>query len=558
MSLAISIVSIVGALTVSMVGFWQLSSNLTRTGGPLIRRILAKRTWNPFESVASGTGLATITGSSSSGLSLLLSKINAGFLVPEALPWMLMGIGLGTIASAWFLSIFAYLLGFSAIAMLFLALALPFKINSGPEKYQYGDLFIGMGLLFLGISLLGLDTSFIKDNDLLVHYLARLSSDNNGLLLAFLTGLVLSIVLRSNVGVLILAMSLSQRDWLSFEASASMIAASSLGIATLQCFSARSYNLDARRGVLFFLMVNLAQALLLLLVFPYFIELVRAIFPKMLFGAESSSVRLALFYTFLQLFYLLATLPLIGMFKMLAKALIKPRASKDQEAEDDDELPLLKASIPDALDTNLAITQSALARMASRAHEMLMAVMNASQLPDMNPELNTQVAAAWILLSKTDRQLDTALTESVQHSAGPSQALRMRQQQRIAHELLSIGADCKRIMIVLGRSFAKQYRFHDESRDELFDFSAQVLDFLKYNADYLSGEVAQSDWVLAQSMEAEIDKARDQLKRKARRFLENHQQAHIKGELAFMDVVAYLENIGDSCLGISAALSTLR
>ena len=88
----------------------------------------------------------------------------------------------------------------------------------------------------------------------------------------------------------------------------------------------------------------------------------------------------------------------------------------------------------------------------------------------------------------------------------------------------------------------------------MFEFTAQVLDFLQYNRDFLAGKIDSPNWNLAKEMEAGIDKARDKLAKRSRKHLEKDSEAHIRGELLFIDLLGHLEHIGDSCLAIARAI----
>lgn len=52
-------------------------------------------------------------------------------------------------------------------------------------------------------------------------------------------------------------------------------------------------------------------------------------------------------------------------------------------------------------------------------------------------------------------------------------------------------------------------------------------------------------------MEQSIDRQRDKLRKRARKTLQKNRDADVKGELAFMDVVSYLEHVADRCNAIS-------
>ena len=97
---------------------------------------------------------------------------------------------------------------------------------------------------------------------------------------------------------------------------------------------------------------------------------------------------------------------------------------------------------------------------------------------------------------------------------------------------------------------------HKHSNRELFDISARVLDFLRYNIDYLEGRIDHEDPELAASMEDLIDSARDKLRKRSRKTLEKKSREYTRGELAFLQAVSHLEHVGDRCMRISGMIAT--
>ena len=59
-------------------------------------------------------------------------------------------------------------------------------------------------------------------------------------------------------------------------------------------------------------------------------------------------------------------------------------------------------------------------------------------------------------------------------------------------------------------------------------------------------------------MEDLIDEVRSRLKKRSRKFLEKNKNADPRGEFAFIQIVGYLEHIGDNCLKISRSAASLK
>ncbi len=234
------------------------------------------------------------------------------------------------------------------------------------------------------------------------------------------------------------------------------------------------------------------------------------------------------------------------------------RVDGANESPDSSTLRLVRFDLPDAVESNLALMREGLARMADLSGEMLMVAMNAAQIPE---ELDTDRGRCETVdrtLEALCTQTSQAVSVAVQSVCTPGQAVRLQQQLHIAVELRNIGTDIKKLLSVLARSRRKGYRPHKASEEELFDITARVLDFLRYNSDFLSGRLEQQDPEVADSMEQAVDTARDRLRKHSRKTMEKKSSADVRGELAFMQAVGYLEHIGDRCLRISQTITELN
>lgn len=196
--------------------------------------------------------------------------------------------------------------------------------------------------------------------------------------------------------------------------------------------------------------------------------------------------------------------------------------------------------------------------MAELSYDILMLVINATQVGDAIEQDTEKVVALREEIKGLETEIATALTRTVQLSCSREQAEWIQQQQRTAQQLSLIADDCYKTMRLLFRSHRKNYRFHQESRDELFDFTSQILDFLKYNSDYLEGKIDKPDWETANRMEERIDKGRDKLKQRVRKVLKKDDEVDVKAELVFIDIVSHLEHVGDRCLSIAESVRRAR
>jgi Na+/phosphate symporter len=196
--------------------------------------------------------------------------------------------------------------------------------------------------------------------------------------------------------------------------------------------------------------------------------------------------------------------------------------------------------------------------MADTAHGMLLETLNASQNELEAKPAMKRVKELHSRLEESGGRVEKLLKVSIREPSGADQARDIAAQTRVSQELIIIGSACVHAVRVVERIARKNYRIHEEAMDELYGYISQVLDFLKYDGDYLARKLSRYDRKLAYLMEEDINSVRDKLQKRVRRTLERDDEADIRGEFQFMDIVRYLELIGDGCLTIGRELPKLR
>jgi phosphate:Na+ symporter len=534
---------VVGSITLFMVGFAQITGILGRRFTTPFREAVAGTSSGKAHSFAAGFQLAALGGSDTSGIVTLIAIADGRAREVENSSWIFLGINLGGTVVCWILAFLGFRIALTPAALIALAATLPLRSSSSFRRQAAADALTGIALLMLGIDLTTGLVPILPDPTAISSVVERLFSRG------FVVGLVVSIVLRSSTGTVFFAMAMFFRGWIPFDTAAAMVLAGNIGPAVTAWWRVRGFTTAARRtaftGILVSVFAILSGAVL-------FAPLTRAA-TQLVPGVWG----LALFHTVVHGLNIPLTVILHRLLRILAVRLVPDTRSAGAGGSRDDEsssvpgVNLLPAGFPESLDANLGLTQSALAAMADRAYEMLMIVINVSQVEDGVAEATERAIALRGVIKDLEEQVSVPLTRSVQLPCTRLQAERIQQQQRISQELSLIADDCYKTIRLLERSYRKNYRFHRESRDELFDFTSQILDFLRYNGDYLEGKIEKPDRDVAEHMEETIDRVRDKLKKRSRKVLEKSDDVDIRGELAFIDIISYLEHVGDRCLSIA-------
>ncbi len=520
MQAVMTVVAAIGSIGIFMAGFVQLTGASMRLIGPWFRAGVTDRHASSADRLLLGAG-GGAGGSGVSAVVSLLSLVDGGAVEVRHTPWILIGINLGATAACWMVALGGFRTTLAPLALVLFACALPLRRGATLGRYAHPDVLGGLALLMLGIDLITARVVVIADAPQLMRVLERLLESGATPLVGFGLGVVISALLRSSVGTVVLAMSLMIRGWLPFEPAAAMVLGGNAGVASTGYLAAGGLAADARRTAMIHLLLNGLACVWAVLAFSPLLSIGSAL----LAGSPSdttAAVQLAFFHSLVHAINPLLVLPLKGVVLAVAERLIPPDRPLAHGENSSYSVALLPSTYPEALDANLIRLRSGLARMADLAYQMLMIVINASQLGDSAGEQTEQVVVLRSSIKQLEEEISAALTGSVQLPCSRTQAERIQQQQRTAQQVSLISDDCYKTMRLLELSYRKNYRFHQQSRDELFDFTSQILDFLKYNSDYLAGNIDTPNWDVANRMEDTIDEVRDKLKRRVSEVLRNN------------------------------------
>lgn len=545
-----------GAIGLFATGFNRVSAAVMRVVGPWFRNTLGGATISRHEAFVAGLGAGAGSGGMSAVVSLL-SLLDNGATEYKRSVWVLLGINLGATALYWIVALAGYRLDAIFPALALIAISLPLPLSRRLGRSILPDVLLGIALLMIGIDFMSGRTTLVPAPNFGVLF-GVIQSTDLGIAapaVGILLGVALSALIRSSVGATITAMSLLVHGALSFDVAAGMCLGANVGAALSGLRAASGLNIEARRTALSYVAINLTACIWAVAAITPFIAIGEVVLPG---GAASTwAARLALFGTVVHLFNPLLVRPLQPMLRFIVERFARSETEAMQYPPTFT-LKLLPQGYPEAINANLFRLQAGLARMAELSYDILMLVINATQVGDAIEEDTERAVALREEIKGLETEITTALTSTVQLSCSREQAEWIQQQQLTAQQLALISDDCYKTMRLLSRSYLKNYRFHQESRDELFDFTSQILDFLKYNSDYLDGKIDQPNWETAIRMEERIDKGRDKLKQRVRKVLKKDDEADVKAELVFIDIVSYLEHVGDRCLSIAESVRRSR
>jgi len=127
---------------------------------------------------------------------------------------------------------------------------------------------------------------------------------------------------------------------------------------------------------------------------------------------------------------------------------------------------------------------------------------------------------------------------------------------RIVDALENMTDECYSVALLLRRSVDKKMEFNQTDLDRLEPYVEMVEQFLEFIKTNINKHLTQEQLTMAQFFEDQIDLFRKNLKKVARKRLE--EGADVRSELLYIDIVRDIEKIGDQAFTISEALAQTR
>lgn len=556
MAAIVQVFNLIGGLGIFLIGMRWMSDGIQRRAGSKFRSFLHTMTNNRFAGVATGLGVTSAIQSSSATTVLLVSLVNAGLVTLRQSIGVIMGANIGTTLTAWIVSIVGFKLRITDFALPAIAIALPLYFGKNQTRREVADILIGFGLLFLGLHLMKESVPDIDANPEVLAFLQNWSDLGFWSILLFVAvGSILTVVVQSSSAAMTITITMAFRGWISFPVAAAIVLGENIGTTITAFLASLPMGTTAKRAARAHMIFNVLGVLWMLALFYPFVRFVDGIMPGPAELAKNIPLHLSLFHT---LFNIANTALLIGFVPMLARLVERIVPERETVATTGAyRLSLVPANLPDALNSNLLTMRGELSRMSGHAIGMLQSVLDASKSPEDLADVRKKLEETEQFVDDMQETITGYLTSTMRQSISEDQARYIHAAQRIAHEIEGISDACYSIGLLLDKFHRKGRRLHEDGEQELFDYTRQVMEFLRYNNAVLEREIDLADLETAQTMEDGIDKVRRKLRKRSRKSIERNAEADVRGELIFIDIIRHLEHIGDNCLNMSEAVGEL-
>lgn len=316
------IFTIVGGLGMFLFGMRLMSRGMQKIAGRRLKIILQTLTKNRFFGVLLG-GLATMVIQSSSVATVMtVGFVNAGLMELQQAISLILGINVGTTVTA---QIIAFEIDKYALPVIGLGAAF-FLFSKRDKGRFFGESLFGFGVLFFGLFLMKEALIPFRD-DLSLKFFFSSLGDN--VLLAVLAGAIVTMIIQSSSALIGLIMPLAASGLIGLPAIVPIILGSNIGTTITANLAAIGGSANAKRAARAHFIFNTVGVLIILMVLPFFTELIRFI------TAGAGSLReIANTHTLFNVIAVLLFLPFIPLLTKISAWFVKKDVGELSYLED--------------------------------------------------------------------------------------------------------------------------------------------------------------------------------------------------------------------------------
>ena len=482
---------------------------------------------------------------------MVVSFVNAGLITLTQSVSVIFGANIGTTATAWIVAFFGFGFDIASIAIPIFGVGYFLRSVKKLRKETLGEAIMGFALLFFGLEILKNALSFETE-----QIMAFQSIFNHGAIsyvFAFVLGIFFTGLIHSSSAVSAIVLTLSSQQLITWETAALMIFGSNIGSTIDAVMASFGTRVNARRTALVHVLFNTFGCILAMIFFKPFLAFADWVVPGPV--EESITIHIAMLHTLFNVFGSLLFLPFTQHMAHLVEILIKP---KEGEVPETYTIPFVNPSMKESYESYLIRAEKEIADMTDIAIEMFTTVQKGFM-----DRTRKFVEEHYDRLEKqedyTDQMKEGISDFLVKYSQLPitnRAKHNISMMLRIVDELEGITDECFSILLVLKRSIEKDMNFNKEDMKRLGPYGDLVLKFLLFIKKNINKNLTQEQLQFAALLEDKIDSFRKDLKRIARKRLEKG--SNVRSELLYLDLIRYVEKIGDHAFSISESLAETK
>ncbi|MCM1321232.1 MAG: Na/Pi cotransporter family protein [Bacteroides sp.] len=546
------IFQLIGSMAFLLFGMKLMSDGVQKSAGKSLHRVLGLMTSNRFFAVLTGMFVTMIVQSSGATTVMVVSFVNAGLMTLPQSVGVIFGANIGTTITAWIVTLFGFKFKIASIAMPIFGIGFFITFFKKLKRENIGETLMGFGLLFLGLDFLSKTIPSLTAEN--VSFLAVFNDKGAvSIICGVAISAVITMLLHSSSAFTAIILTMSFNGLLSWEFSAAMILGSNVGSTIDAVIASAGTKVNARRAALVHVLFNVTGTFIALCFLHPLLALVDFITPGDVYN--NMPIHIAALHTIFNFFNTLIFLPFTNQLAALTERIIKPNASETPAVY---KLDYPSIGMKESIEAYIIRAEKEIADMTNLAIAMFTTIQktidnrSGALILENIEKLSEQEEYA----DQMQEQLSNFLVHCTQFSISDKTRNNISMMLHIVDEIESMTDDCFSIALLLKRSVEKQMKFEQKDLDRLDPYMELVQQFLEFIKEHINKHLTEKQLTMAEFLEDQIDTFRKQLRKVARKRLENG--ADVRTELLYIDLIRHIEKIGDHAFGISESLAQTK
>ena len=259
-----SVLQIFAGIGLLIYGIIIMGEALQAIAGDRLRKLIGSLTSTPFKGLLVGTAVTSILQSSSATTVMVVSFVDAGFMTLTQAVGVILGANIGTTVTA---QLIAFKINDLASICAIVGAALCILSRKKRNK-QIGVGLVGFGLLFIGMEMMQEPLAFLKSRpDLITVF-------GDHLALAFLSGLLITLLVQSSSATVGLTMAVAAQGVIPLETAIAVIFGDNIGTTITAVLASLGANRSAKQAAVAHVMIKVIGTAVMLCFLPYYTKLI--------------------------------------------------------------------------------------------------------------------------------------------------------------------------------------------------------------------------------------------------------------------------------------------
>ncbi|MBP5251238.1 MAG: Na/Pi cotransporter family protein [Treponema sp.] len=549
MAIVNTLLVLVGSLAFLLYGMRLMSNGVQKSAGERLQRALSMLTGNRIIGLVTGLLVTMIIQSSGATTVMVVSFINAGILSLSQSVGVIFGANIGTTITAWIVSLFGFNFKIADFALPLFGFGFFFTFLKEARFKNIGEAVMGFGMLFLGLS--GLSDVFSFDASSLSIVAEFQHYGIITLLISFILGIVVTAMMHSSSAFSAIVITMAYKNIITWEVACAMTLGSNIGSTIDAILASFGSSADAKRSAVIHVLFNVIGTVVAFIIFKPLLSFVVWITPT-----DNIAIQISMLHTVFKIGATVILLPFAKQLIAISKLFIKD--------DDEGERHPYHLEFPTQIQTKESAAMHVI-RVEKEIADMTdrVTVMFDNLQSGFTGRDNSFIETKMDELTYTENYCDQMHEQIVQYLL-KCQRLSITETQRanlsimiqIVDDIEAMSDDCYSTAILLKKSIEKKMKFHEEDIEQLIPYVELAREFLQFIRININRHLDEKKLELARELENQIDLFRKNLKKVARKRLENG--ADVKTELLYIDLIRKIEKIGDHAFSISELLSQTK